>query len=482
MPSFADFHLHSAVAATLQRLGWTADDPLARESAPTTGRGHNLVAITPPAPAYAAPALAGVISRIQKDRTALLLVPSTQLDEWGGLVHVLAEGTGLRMHVARGAARAMRRLRGDSLELLVTTPETALTLVGRSALRMDLVDSLFLAWPESLLDPDSVTSLMQDLGKEAQRIIYTSDAGRVADIVERYARKALTIGIPDAPTLPAGPVRTVSIAWSGRVRALADLIELIDPASLVVWTADGRHHEAIAEVTTANQPEVHLIAGDALLPSASVVIAFDLPTGARLGQLLRAGEVFLLVPPGAEPYVARIAAPRRPVQLPGLLDEVHSAQSAQRSAVVRSIESGNLDRALLTIAPLLERYDAATVAAALYELWTHSAPAVSTPEPVPSSATSKVFVGVGKKDGANANELVAVLTKELRVERGKIGRIELRDAYSLIELPAQEAEQVAVALNGRTIRKKRVTARVDRGPIRGDGKTAARPARRNDRR
>ncbi len=79
-------------------------------------------------------------------------------------------------------------------------------------------------------------------------------------------------------------------------------------------------------------------------------------------------------------------------------------------------------------------------------------------------ATAKIYVGVGKKDGATANDLVAVLTKELRVERGKIGRIELRDAYSLIEIPAQDAEKVALALNGVTIRRRRVTARVDRGP------------------
>jgi ATP-dependent RNA helicase DeaD len=73
---------------------------------------------------------------------------------------------------------------------------------------------------------------------------------------------------------------------------------------------------------------------------------------------------------------------------------------------------------------------------------------------------------VGKKDGATANDLVAVLTKELRVDRTKIGRIELRDAYSLIELPAQDAEKVATGLNGATVRRKRVTARVDRGPTR----------------
>ena len=79
-------------------------------------------------------------------------------------------------------------------------------------------------------------------------------------------------------------------------------------------------------------------------------------------------------------------------------------------------------------------------------------------------ATARIYVGVGKKDGATVSDLVAVLTKEVRVDRGKIGRVELRDAYSLVELPAQEAEGIARALSGATIRRKRVTARVDRGP------------------
>ena len=83
-----------------------------------------------------------------------------------------------------------------------------------------------------------------------------------------------------------------------------------------------------------------------------------------------------------------------------------------------------------------------------------------------SSATAKIYVGVGKKDGATANDLVAVLTKELRVNRENIGRIELRDAYSLVEIPAGDAERIALALNGVTIRRRRVTARVDRGPSR----------------
>ena len=49
-------------------------------------------------------------------------------------------------------------------------------------------------------------------------------------------------------------------------------------------------------------------------------------------------------------------------------------------------------------------------------------------------------------------------------------------AFTLVEIPAQDAERVAAALNGVSIRRKRVSARVDRGAARPVRPT--RPARR----
>jgi len=462
LPSFQDLHLKPPIAAALERLGWNAEDPGARDTAPTAARGHNLVASTPPVPAYAAPALGGLLSRLGEGGRSLLLSPPGQLDEWGALAHALAQDAGIRVQVAHGTARAMRRLKADAVDLVIATPETALTLLSRSALSMDALTSLFLAWPESWGEEDSITALMQDLPKETQRVIYTAAPDRVEALVERYARKALTTGAPALESTPSGPVRTVSVSWARRVPALAELVELLDPASMVIWTADKSHHPAIAQTVALADPELRLVTGDA--PAAGTIVAFDLPSAERLQQLAKAGEVVLLVPPGTESYAARIATPRRPLPLPGIVDTVTTAAAGQRAAIVRAIEAGKPDRALLTLAPLFERHDPAAVAAALFDLWASSSPA-ETPSRVPDiPATAKVYVGVGKKDGATANDFVAVLTKDLRVERGKIGRIELRDAYSLIEIPAQDAEKVAVGLNGVTIRRRKVTARVDRGP------------------
>ena len=464
LPSFQDLHLKPPIAAALERLGWNAEDAAARDTAPTAARGHNLVASAPPVPAYAAPALGGLLSRLGEGGRILLLSPPGQLDEWGALAHALAQNAGIRVQVAHGIARALRRLKADAVDLVIATPETALTLLSRSALSMDALTSLFLAWPESWGEEDSITALMQDLPKETQRVIYTAAPDRVEALVERYARKALTTGAAALESAPSGPVRTVSVPWARRVPVLAELVELLDPASMVIWTADKSHHPAIAQAVALADPELRLVTGDA--PEAGTIVAFDLPTAERLQQLAKAGDVVLLVPPGTESYAARIATPRRPLPLPGIVDTVTSAAAGHRAAIVRAMETGKLDRALLTLAPLFERYDPAAVAAAIFDLWASSSPA-EAPSRVPDiPATAKVYVGVGKKDGATANDLVAVLTKDLRVERGKIGRIELREAYSLIEIPAQDAEKVALGLNGVTIRRRRVTARVDRGPTR----------------
>jgi hypothetical protein len=360
-------HLTPPIADALSRLGWTADDPLMREAAPTAARGHNLVLVLPPSPAAATPAVAGMMARLGAAGGALVLAPAGQLEEWGRVIHGLASGAGLRIQVARGASRATRRLRDDGLDLLITTPDTAVALQRRSALRPERVAAVLLAWPEAWDDEDAVSPLMQDL-KDAQRIVLTSEPDRAAGLVERYARRALTLVGGAADGAPVGPVRVVTVPWSRRVAALGDLVELLDPSSLVIWTADRGAHDAIAAAVTLDQRDAQVVTGEA--PAAGTIIAFDLPDPARLRQLATAGELVLLVPPGAARSVERMAAPRRPLRLPGALEAATTAAAARRAAIVRALETGNSERALLILAPLFERHDPATVAAALYELWT----------------------------------------------------------------------------------------------------------------
>jgi ATP-dependent RNA helicase DeaD len=471
-PHLTRLQLTPAVADALATLGWTAEDPRVRDVAPTAARGHNLVIVAPPAAAYAAPVLGGLVSRLAAEGgRALLVAPEAELSEWGTLAHALSRASALRVQTARGVARASRRLKSDTLDLLVASPAATAALLHRGVLKASTLGAVVLAGPDRWDGTGVLDALMSDFPRESQRIVIASDPGLAADLGERYARRALTVGAPppDAkPPVPIGPVRTAGVAWERRASALGDLLEVLDPASLTVWTADRSRHAAIAAALPGGDSALRVVTGD--VPKAEIVVAFDPPDQDRLQLLMAAGDVVLLVPPGTERWVARVAAPRRPLRLPGLADVVEAAAAARRAQVVRAIENGAAERSLLALGPLLERYDPGVVAAALYDLWT-AAPAGESPVvaaapaavPRPEVRTAKVWVGIGKNDGATPNDLVAVLTKEVRVPKEQIGRIEVRDGYMLVELPGAEAERIAGALSGREIRRKRIVARLDKG-------------------
>ena len=481
-PDMERLQLTAAVGDALGALGWTADDARVRDAAPTAARGHALIVVAPPAAAYAGPALAGLISRLASEGgRALVIAPAPELAEWGALTHALSRASALRVQTAHGVARAARRLRSDALDLLVASPAATRALLLRGALKATALNAVVVAGPERWEDIEPLELLMGDLPAEAQRIIVASDAETAAHLGERYARRALVLGAPAPDTrapAPIGPVRTVGVAWERRASALADLLEVLDPASLTVWTADRSRHAAIGAVLPGGDSAIRVVTGD--VPKADVVVAFDPPDHERLRRLADAGDVVLLVPPGTERWMARIAEPPRPLRVPGAVDGAEAAAAARRAMVVRSIETGGAERALLGLGPLLERYDPTIVAAALYDLWTTagSAPAAGTlsggpaDQPTAERAGSrpvKVFVGVGRNEGATPNDLVAVLTKEVRVPKEQIGRIEVRDNYMLVELPEWDAPRIAEALSGREIRRKRVVAKLDRGRDRAGG-------------
>jgi ATP-dependent RNA helicase DeaD len=480
---FAELHLRGEIAQVLEAWGWRADTPAVRECVPAAARGNNVVLVASPSPAAAAPLLAAALSRLGPEVRGLVLCPPSQVAEWGGLAHALGAAAGLRVEAATGAARPLRRLRADALDLLVASPDTVSDLLTRGALKADRLALVLLVQPEGFAEHAALTVLMQDVPKDAQRLVVTADSDASAGVVERYARKALVVG-----GLPAGAVaepvkasvRTVSVGWSQRETALADLLHVLDPARAVIWAADLSHAASIARAIPLDGDAIQLVTGD--VPPADVVLAFDLPTAERLAQLTAAGDTVLLVPPGTEPYVGRIASATRPLPLPGLAEQLARLAAGDRAAVLAELESGPVQAAVQTLAPLFERVDPVRVAAALFNLWKGTgggpaAPRAGSGVAAPETATAKVWVSIGKKDGVTPNDLVGALTRELRVERDTIGRIELRDSFSLVEFPAADAARIAQALSGTTIRRVRVIARLDRTGGGGGDRGAARGER-----
>ncbi|HEV3049309.1 MAG TPA: DbpA RNA binding domain-containing protein, partial [Longimicrobium sp.] len=69
--------------------------------------------------------------------------------------------------------------------------------------------------------------------------------------------------------------------------------------------------------------------------------------------------------------------------------------------------------------------------------------------------------------GVRANDLVGAIAGEANIPGSAIGKIEIRDTFSIVEVPADAGGRVISALNGTTIRNRSV--RVDYDRPRGAG-------------
>jgi hypothetical protein len=458
-----DSSLPAPLAGLLEASGYAPSDASIRDSTVPALRGTSVVLVSPPSARYAIPAMAGLLATAGTESRILVLVPAYGIEEWSHALIPLTRAASLTLETALTPARAQRRLRDGTLQVLLTTPEVALQLCRRSALKAESLSHIVLVWPDGLESPEPLTQILQDANKDAQRLLVPLSPAPPRDLTERYVRRAVVAGplATPFPTQSNLAVQSAITAWSARPTVLRSVLETLDPPTAVIWTADRGSAEEVRSMLSAAD-EITVVTGNA--PTASLIIAYDIPDPARLIQLASVGNVILLLPPHAVPYLRLVTDRHKPLRLPGALEAAESIASARRARIESAIDAPGQSNALLAIAPLFERHDPAQVAAALYQLWCGEGEKVEPAAPVAATpATAKVWVGMGKKDEVTPNDLVAVLTRELRMDRTRIGKIEIREVYCLVEVPAEDAEEIARRMNGLTIRRRRVTARVDRG-------------------
>ena len=445
--------------------GWDSANPAVKDVVPAIARGNNLVVVLPPAPVYASPALAALIDRrVETSLDVLVIVPPVGLREWARLLAGIAADVLPPPLVALGLRQAERRL-PQGAGVLVATAATAVALRERSLIVPDRVGAVVAAWPELWEDAEALTVLLQDFPREVQRVVLTASPAAVAPLVERHAWRAMTTGMPLPLPEAAGSVRTVGLPWDRRIEALSLLTERLNADSLAVWAADASRHHEIQQALAGSGADIRLwnSTGD----TASQVIAFDPPTPEQLARLLESGPVTVLVPPGTERWVERITVERKPLILSSLLDAADAELARRRRVIEQAIQEEPIDEGLLALGPVFEQHDPAAVAAALYQLWTRlprPTLARQTEQAAAAAPRSRVWIGAGKRDEVGVSDLVGFLIKEVRLDRATIGRIELRDTFALVEVPAPEAERIAQNISGKTLRKRRLVAKVDRRP------------------
>jgi ATP-dependent RNA helicase DeaD len=513
MNSFEDLGLSAELTEALAAEGIERPTSLQEAAIPVLRRGNNLLLAAAPGSGTLVAWGSALLDRVEASghRPSVLALTATpesaqRLAESLQRLAVVSGHTVAALGSPWALPTRAHVLFGTPAEVLHRARSADLDLGGVEALVVDQIDRI-----ERLEGLGAVEEVLGFLPREGQRVVCALPVtDGVSDFVERHARRAAVVpprpadgSLESPPSRGSLRFRVVSEPREeGVLSTVAELLEEHARHVLVFCATEDRAadlgdyltlHGFLAGAPGDTAAPVWLGVQELDARSAAegtegvVVVSADVPSDPdsmdrRHGL---AGGGFVLAYPREMTHLRDVArrtgyaleAAPRPRQ-----GDDEAARF--RESVATAIDRGDVAPYLLLLEPLFGRFDPAEVAAACAFLLRGAGPA--SPEPRVASPPSsgapvtwvKLFLSVGEKDGLTPKDLVGAITGEASVSGKQVGKIEIREAHTLVEVHEPVARKVIAALNGTTIRGRAVRADFDRGRGRGPAGPRGRTSRR----
>jgi ATP-dependent RNA helicase DeaD len=342
-----------------------------------------------------------------------------------------------------------------------------------------------------------VERVIDYLPAEAQRVVSAFPVTEgVSDFVERHCKRAMTL--PQADSVMASPRGRVRFRVTTEARESAALVladELLAAGArhvLFFCRSEDRaadlgdyltlHGYVAGAVGDENVPvwlgvEALSVRAAAQAAQDVRVVSFDVPADSdtldRRHGISADGVIMVL--PREVSHLRSVAKRTGYEAIPFPASAAREPTSIQQ---LRASLEGALEREdgapyLPMLEPLFERWDPAEVAAAAVALLretrpnaapapvqTHAAPVQAEQGDAP--AWAKLFLSVGERDGLKPGDLVGAITGEAGVDGHQVGKIDIKESHTVVEVHDSVARKVIKALNGTTIKGRAVRADFDR--------------------
>lgn len=400
-----------------------------------------------------------------------------------------------RVLTATSAQRALRVAREGGAQIVTGPPGEIAALLQASALKLGALRTLVFAWVDDLVaaDPDAegqIASIMADVPKSAARILVTAQANARADeLVERYLRRPrrMTVTEESVENAPGAlALQYVSVAPSARAGALRRLLDALDPGSAAIYAHNADSERDVTRVIRSlaypNEGAIRVTRGvDGASEPPALLVLYDLPlTRRELVEMVgnAAPQIVALTQPRQLATLRGYAAGGsvRPLTLPGPLADARRREHNLQSELRAALADGAPASELLVLEPLLEEFDGVELAAAALRLLKRAREAKArvetrpevreeareSKEETPTHEFTRVFMTIGSMDGAKAGDLVGAITNECGITRTEIGKVDVRDNHSLVDIATPVVELVLQKINGVAVRGRRIVARLER--------------------
>ena len=510
MESFEELGLAPELVEALASEGLEEPSPFQAAAIPVIRRGNNLLGRAGPGSgtlvAYGAALLSRLEPGIGGPRAIVLTAGADPARRMAEALAALATATGHQV-----AAAATPWVLPERADILFGTPGDLLAWARTGRLNVKEVEALVVDQLGALQQTgglDEIEALIEFLPKDGQRVVLALPlTPEVEDFVARHALRALQIPAQDAAEAGASGPKRGEVRYrivdepreEGVLQLISEVLEEAQHCCLFFENEDraadvGDYltlHGFSAGAPGDESAPVWLAVGEvdasiAVANPAVTTVSYDAPLGPDILDRRhgngRGGTIVVL--PREMPHLRDVARRTGYRVAPFPPPTPTAGRSALDALMVRletAAEEMDLAPYLIALEPSFERLGAPEVAAAAVALLRERAPSENapttaggtparasrsgqqpTPHAPPPASMVRLYISLGQRDEVGPGDIMGAITGESGIGGSKVGRIEIRDTFSIVEVEEPHAEVVIRSLNGITVRGRSVRADYDR--------------------
>jgi ATP-dependent RNA helicase DeaD len=514
MTTFQDFSLSRKVQQAIDDMGFEEPSPIQAACIPLVLEGRDVIGQAQTGTGKTAAFGIPVVERVSMEPKvqALVLTPTRELAiQVAGEFRKIAKYKRVRTLPIYGGQSIGHQIRAlqQGVQVVIGTPGRVLDHIRRGTLKLASVRMVVLDEADEMLDMgfiDDIEAILRETPAERQTMLFsatfTTDIKRLA---LRYMKR------PEHVTINRGEVTVplidqvyYKVLERNKLESLCRIIdseevqlgiifcrtkrgvdELVEALLARGYLVDGLH----GDLSQAQRDRVMskfrkgdielLVATDVAARGIDVdnvthVINYDIPQDPesyvhRIGRTGRAGKrglAITLVTPREFKLLKQIEretkAPLIPREVPSLADVAERQAEMWRNRIIEAIQSGGLAHYRAILGSIIDEHDPVDVACAALKL--ASAGELESQENTDydfgdTGATPgmvRFFVNIGRSARISPGDLVRTISEEAGVPGQAVGKIDIFDRFTFVEVEQESAPFVYEALRQSRINGARI--------------------------
>jgi ATP-dependent RNA helicase DeaD len=408
----------------------------------------------------------------------------------------------------------------QGVHIVIGTPGRVMDHMERKTISLDSVGIVVLDEADEMLNMgfrDDMETILKDVPDRRQTILFSATMSpEILAITREYLNNPVTVKVNHKQlTVPSIEQFYFEVPPVRRLEALTRLVDYYNPGLSLVFCNTKRRVDELANELQLRGYLAEGLHGDLGQPARDrvmgmfrrgridilvatdvaargidvddidIVFNYDIPQDeeyyvhriGRTGRAGKTGKAFTFVTGRREYYalkdIQRYANTRiLPRSIPSQNDIEESKTSRFLDKIRQLMQDADLDRYSAMVEQLMnEEYTSMDVAAALMKM------AVSDHRETPGKEDGleevsdseaeagmvRLFINVGRKDGIQVRDIVGSIAGETGIQGKVIGKIDMYDKFTFVEVPAENQREVLTAMKLAQIKGKRINIEPARG-------------------